>query len=206
MKTTITKNSTSEAPVTLDGSNRTPKYPKVFTSSKEPDKPNFKPMYVRKLEEALSNENTDNIEPIELVQDGLSQLRSDQQLLESQTRPYSTFNPISDVSEIIEVDEASSISNLEVLSPQLIVFSPLVTIFGTSLVQGLAISIAFYGSQRYLFPWLESLFTKKKIKLMVNFKKESLKYLLTLSKNNPNELMYLLKTNNFLLNSRKQEI
>ena len=41
---------------------------------------------------------------------------------------------------------------------------------------------------------------------MVNFKKESLKYLLTLSKNNPNELMYLLKTNNFLLNSRKQEI
>ena len=175
VKTTITKNSTSKAPVTLDDSNKPPKYPKVFTSFKQPDKLNFKSMYVRKLEEALSNENTDNIEPIELAQDGLYQLRTDQQLLEFRTQSYSTFNPISDVSEIskvdeassisnIEVDEANSISNLEASSPQLIVFSPLITIFGTSLVQGLAISIAFYGSQRYLFPWLESLFTKKQNK------------------------------------------
>lgn len=42
--------------------------------------------------------------------------------------------------------------------------------------------------------------------MVVTLKKNSLKYLLTLSKNNQNELMYLLKSNNFLLNSRKQEI
>lgn len=95
VKLGITKKIISEVPISLDGPSRPPNDPKIFTNFSEPDKPNFQPMYARKLEDPLSNENTNNIEPPKFVQDGLSQLKTDQQVLESQTQPYSNFNPIS---------------------------------------------------------------------------------------------------------------